>query len=117
MLAVQTFAFRSGAARESAEIGEAFLHGRPGRSTGRPAGDHRLQRGVRLGQGRRAARGLQAFRRAADLGFADLTAVDSDDDIAPLRPLPGYDEARQQIRSARSPWPTGRGPLSAKRTG
>ena len=43
-------------------------------------------------------RGLQAFRRAADLGFADLTTVDSDEDIAPLRPLPGYDEARQQIR-------------------
>jgi hypothetical protein len=43
-------------------------------------------------------RGLAAFRRAAELGFADLTAVDSDDDIAPLRPLPGYDEARQLIR-------------------
>ena len=43
-------------------------------------------------------RGLAAFRRAAELGFTDLTAVDSDDDIAPLRPLPGYDEARQLIR-------------------
>ena len=29
-------------------------------------------------------RGLAAFRRAAELGFTDLTAVDSDDDIAPL---------------------------------
>ena len=32
------------------------------------------------------------------MGFTDLTAVDSDDDIAALRPLPGYDEARQLIR-------------------
>ena len=39
-----------------------------------------------------------AFRRAADLGYDDLTTVDSDDDLAPLRSLPGYDEARQQIR-------------------
>jgi hypothetical protein len=43
-------------------------------------------------------RGVAAFRAAADLGFADLTMVDSDEDLAPLRPLPGYDEARSTIR-------------------
>ena len=52
VLAVQTVAFQSGAARESAEIGEAFLHGRAGPAAGDLPRADRLQRGVRLGQGR-----------------------------------------------------------------
>jgi Zn-dependent protease len=98
VLAVQTVAFQSGASRESAEIGEAFLQGnRVGAAGDLPA---LIAYNVACGWAKAGElpRGLQAFRRAADLGFADLTAVDSDDDIAPLRPLPGYDEARQQIR-------------------
>src|SRR5829696_3735594 len=42
--------------------------------------------------------GLTAMRRAVELGFSDLTTLDSDDELAPLRPLPGYDELRQQVR-------------------
>ena len=98
VLAVQTVAFQSGAARESAEIGEAFLQGdRVGAAGDLPA---LIAYNAACGWAKAGElpRGLQAFRRAADLGYADLTSVDSDDDIAPLRPLPGYDEARQQIR-------------------
>ena len=97
VLAVQTFVFRSGAARESAEIGEAFLQGPRAAAGDLPA---QIAYNVACGWAKAGElpRGLQAFRRAADLGFADLTTVDSDDDLAPLRPLPGYDEARQQVR-------------------
>ncbi len=100
VLYAQTFAFRSGAERESAEIGQAWLD-----RTGPVLVDQAEVPGTiayNTACGWAAAgeldRGLAAFRRAAELGFADLTAVDSDDDIAPLRPLPGYDEARQLIR-------------------
>jgi Zn-dependent protease len=100
VLYAQTFAFRSGAQRESAEIGQAWLD-----RTGPVLSDQAevpAMIAYNTACGWTAAgeldRGLAAFRRAAELGFADLTAVDSDDDIAPLRPLAGYDEARQLIR-------------------
>jgi hypothetical protein len=100
VLVAQTLAFRSGAARESAEIGQAWLD-----RTGPSLVDHEQVPALiayNTACGWAAAgeldRGLAAFHRAAELGYADLTAVDSDDDIAPLRPLPGYDEARQAIR-------------------
>jgi Zn-dependent protease len=100
VLFAQTLAFQSGAKRESAEIGQAWLD-----RTGPVLIDHVEVPALiayNTACGWAAAgeldRGIAAFRRAAELGFADLTAVDSDDDIAPLRPLPGYDEARQVIR-------------------
>jgi len=99
VLAAQTVAFRSGSTRASAEIGQAWLDHVP---AGAVHGDlpgliaYNTACGW-AGAGERD-RGLAAFQRAAELGLADLTMVDSDDDIAPLRPLPGYDEARQQIR-------------------
>jgi Zn-dependent protease len=100
VLAAQTVAFRSGSTRESAEIGQAWLDHLPSGAVQ----DRDLPGLIAYntacgwaGAGERD-RGLAAFRRAAELGLADLTMVDSDDDIAPLRPLPGYDEARQQIR-------------------
>jgi Zn-dependent protease len=100
VLYAQTFAFRSGAKRESAEIGQAWLD-RTGPVLVEQA-EVPATIAYNTACGWAAAgeldRGLAAFRRAAELGFTDLTAVDSDDDIAPLRPLPGYDEARQQIR-------------------
>ena len=54
-------------------------------------------------------RGLAAFRRAAELGFTDLTAVDSDDDIAAaaaaarLRRGPPADPAARARRGRRAP--------------
>jgi Zn-dependent protease len=100
VLAAQTVAFRSGAKRASAEIGQAWLDRLGPEAT---AGDELPGLiGYNTACGWVGAgdldRGLAAFRRAAELGFADLTTVDSDDDIAPLRPLPGYDEARQLVR-------------------
>jgi Zn-dependent protease len=99
VLAAQTVAFRSGAKRASAEIGQAWLDHPPAAGA---QGDVPGLIGYNTACGWAEAgdldRGLAAFRRAAELGFADLTTVDSDDDIAALRPLPGYDEARQQIR-------------------
>jgi Zn-dependent protease len=95
-LVAQTVAFRGGAHRESAELGEAFLALPSLDGEVAPLVAYNAACGwARAGE---PERGLAAFRRAADLGFADLTAVDSDDDLAPLRPLPGYDEARQQVR-------------------
>ncbi len=100
LLGVQTAAFHAGAVRQSAELGETFL-ARAG-SAGPPDDETLALIAYNAACGWAKAgelpRGLQAFRRAADLGFADLTSVDSDEDIAPLRPLPGYDEARQQVR-------------------
>jgi Zn-dependent protease len=101
VLFAQTFAFRSGAKRESAEIGQAWLD----RTGPVPVAQAEVPATIAYNTacGWAAAgepdRGLAAFRRAAELGFSDLTAVDSDDDIAPLRPLAGYDEARQVIRA------------------
>ncbi len=99
VLAAQTVAFRSGAKRASAEIGQAWLDRGP---AGDGPGDLSGLIGYSTACGWAGAgdldRGLAAFARAADLGFADLTTVDSDDDLAPLRPQPGYDEARRRIR-------------------
>ena len=100
VLGVQTAAFHAGAVRQCAEIGERYLD-RPGSAA--PSVDPtRALIAYNAACGWAAAgepdRGLQWFRRAADLGYDDLTTVDSDDDLAPLRSLPGYDEARQQIR-------------------
>jgi Zn-dependent protease len=100
VLFAQTFAFRSGAARESAEIGQAWLDRTGPVMVDQPDVPATIAYNTACGWAAAGEldRGLAAFRRAAELGFADLTAVDSDDDIAPLRPLPGYDEARQLIR-------------------
>ena len=100
LLGVQTAAFHAGAVRASAELGETFL-ARAG--SGGPTIDTNLALiAFSTACGWAAAgepdRGLAAFRRAAELGYGDLTLLDSDDAIAPLRPLPGYDEARQQVR-------------------
>jgi hypothetical protein len=99
VLAAQTVAFRSGAKPASAAIGQAWLDHPPADPV---HGDLSGLIAYNTACGWAAAgdldRGLAAFRRAAELGFADLTTVDSDDDIASLRPMPGYDEARQQIR-------------------
>ena len=100
VLAVQTVAFRSGAKRESAEIGQAWLDRAGPVLVDQAEVPATIAYNTACGWAAAGEldRGLAAFRRAAELGFADLTSVDSDDDIAPLRPLPGYDEARQQIR-------------------
>jgi hypothetical protein len=100
VLYAQTFAFRSGAKRESAEIGQAWLDRTGPVLVEQPEVPATIAYNTACGWAAAGDldRGLAAFRRAAELGFADLTAVDSDDDIAPLRPLPGYDEARQLIR-------------------
>lgn len=104
-LAAQTVAFQTGAPRASAEIGQAWLDRLPA-GTGRPAGAgaeapliaYNTACGwAAVGE---LGRGVAAFARAAELGFADLTTVDSDDDLAPLRPVPGYESARQLIRAA-----------------
>lgn len=100
VLYAQTFAFQSGARRESAEIGQAWLDRTGPVLVDQPDVPATIAYNTACGWAAAGEpdRGLAAFRRAAELGFADLTAVDSDDDIAPLRPLPGYDEARQLIR-------------------
>jgi Zn-dependent protease len=100
VLYAQTFAFRSGAKRESAEIGQAWLERTGPVLVEQPDVPATIAYNTACGWAAAGEldRGLAAFRRAAELGFTDLTAVDSDDDIAPLRPLPGYDEARQLIR-------------------
>ncbi len=104
VLAAQTVAFRSGEKQASAEIGQAWLDRlAPGAAAGAAdAGDVPALIAYNTACGWVGAqdldRGLAAFRRAATLGFADLTTVDSDDDLAPLRPVPGYDEARGLIR-------------------
>ena len=109
VLAVQTAAFALGARRDSAELGDAYLaRASPplGDESSGGGGDDAAARAViaynsacgwvAVGE---PDRGLDAFRRAAELGFDDLTMVDSDEDLAPLRPLPGYDEARSLIRT------------------
>jgi Zn-dependent protease len=100
VLFAQTFAFRSGAKRESAEIGQAWLDRTGPVMVDQPEVPATIAYNTACGwtAAGELDRGLAAFRRAAELGFSDLTAVDSDDDIGPLRPLPGYDEARQLIR-------------------
>jgi Zn-dependent protease len=100
VLFAQTFAFRSGAKRESAEIGQAYLDRTGPVQVDQAEVPATIAYNTACGWAAAGEldRGLAAFRRAAELGFSDLTSVDSDDDIAPLRPLPGYDEARQLIR-------------------
>lgn len=108
--AVQTVALRAGAGREAARIGTAYLDRRvvdstAADSTPAAAGPDPDRAEVAfatalgwasVGEG---DRGLAAFRRAANLGFADLTAVDGDQRLAALRPMPGYDEARSLVRA------------------
>lgn len=95
-LRVQELAFHSDAFEPSARIGEAVL-ARP--DSGGVAGPT-LAYNTACGWARAGdpERGLAAFRRAGELGFADLRAVDSDDDLAGLRGQPGYFEARDVIR-------------------
>jgi Zn-dependent protease len=100
VLGVVTAAHQAGAQLASAQIGQAWLdRGSPGTP---PAPQVPATIAYNTACGWAAVgdldRGVAAFRAAADLGFADLTMVDSDEDLAPLRPLPGYDEARSTIR-------------------
>lgn len=103
VLAAQTTAFRAAAFRGSAEIGQAWLDRADSADDESDGTQSPGLVAYNTACGWTASgdrnRGLAAFRQAADLGFADLTTVDSDEDIAPLRPLPGYDEARQLIRA------------------
>lgn len=92
-------AHSAGAARDAAQLGQAYLD----REVPGPDPQHRapviaFRTAAAWAAAGEPERGLTAFRRAAELGFDDLTAVDSDDDLAPLRPLPGYDDARGVIR-------------------
>src|SRR5829696_606511 len=100
VVAVQNAAHAEGGDLPSAEIGQAYLD-----RTGRPEFDgpgHPAHIAYNTACGWAAVgeleRGLAAFQRAAELGFADLTTVDSDPEMAPLRPMPGFDEARGVIR-------------------
>jgi hypothetical protein len=100
VVAAQTAAHREGAHREVAEIGQAFLDRTlPVRTDSPEHGPHIAHNAAcgwaSLGD---LEGGLAALRRAVDLGFADLTTLDGDDEIASLRPLPGYDELRRQVR-------------------
>ncbi|MDQ3032818.1 MAG: site-2 protease family protein [Myxococcota bacterium] len=47
-----------------------------------------------LGQAGRALEGIEWLRRAVEAGLADPTVLDTDDDLAPLRALPGYETLR-----------------------
>ena len=100
VVALQNAAHAEGGDRPSAEIGQAYLD-RPGPSQFDGPG-HAAHIAYNTACGWASLgdleRGLAAFRRAAELGFSDLTTVDSDPEMTPLRPLPGFDEARGVIR-------------------
>jgi len=100
VVAVQNASHAEGGDRPSAEIGQAYLD-RAGPSDFDGPG-HAAHIAYNTACGWASVgdlgRGLAAFRRAAELGFTDLTTVDSDPELAPLRPLAGYDEARGVIR-------------------
>ena len=100
VVAVQNAAHAEGGDRPSAEIGQAYLdRSGPSQFDGPGHAGHIAYNTAcgwaSLGD---LERGLAAFRRAAELGFSDLTTVDSDPEMAPLRPLPGFDEARGIVR-------------------
>jgi hypothetical protein len=99
-VAVQNAAHAEGGDLPSAEIGQAYLD-RNGRSEFDGPG-HPAHIAYNTACGWAAVgeleRGLAAFQRAAEVGFADLTMVDSDPEMAPLRPMPGFDDARGVIR-------------------
>ena len=100
VVAVQNAAHAEGGDLASAELGQAFLD-RAGPSQFDGPG-HAAHIAYNTACGWASVgdleRGLAAFRRTAELGFADLTTVASDPEMAPLRPLPGFDEARGIIR-------------------
>ena len=100
VVAVQNAAHSEGGDGPSAEIGQAYLD-RAGPSQFDGPG-HAAHIAYNTACGWASVgdleRGLAAFRRAAELGFTDLTTVDSDPEMTPLRPLPGFDEARGIIR-------------------
>jgi Zn-dependent protease len=105
VLAAQRAALDGGAPEPAARIGESFLRRLDGvvpvgadgrlREAGSVAAYLAARGWSRAGD---ADRAMAAFRRSADLGLEDLTAVDTDPDLAPLRPRPEYDEARQLVR-------------------
>ena len=100
VVAVQNAAHAEGGDRPSAEIGQAFLdRAGPSQFDG-PGHAAHIAYNTACGwaSGGDLDRGMAAFRRAAELGFTDLTTVDSDPEMTPLRPLPGFDEARGIIR-------------------
>jgi Zn-dependent protease len=98
--AAQNAAHREGRHREVAEVGQAFLDRTlPAVSDGADLAAYiAFNTACGWASVGDLDRGFAALRRAVDLGFADLTTIDSDDEIAPLRPLPGYDDLRRQVR-------------------
>jgi Zn-dependent protease len=100
VVAVQNAAHAQGGDRPSAEIGQAYLdRSGPSQFDG-PGHAAHIAYNTACGWASLGdlERGLAAFRRAAELGFSDLTTVDSDPEMSPLRPLPGFDEARGIVR-------------------
>ena len=100
VMAAQTAAHREGRHRDVAEVGQAYLDRTlPAVSDG-PDEAPSIAYNTACGWASvdDPDRGLAALRRAVELGFADLTTIDSDEEIAALRPLPGYDELRRQVR-------------------
>ena len=121
VLYAQTVAFRSGAKRESAEIGQAWLDRTGPVLVDQPEVPATIAYNTACGWAGAGEldRGLAAFRRAAELGFTDLTAVDSDDDIAAfaaaarLRRGPSADQAARACRGRRVPARLTRRPRAA----
>ena len=100
VVAVQNAAHAEGGDLPSAEIGQAYLdRAGPSQFDG-PGHAAHIAYNTACGWASLGDldRGLAAFRRAAELGFSDLTTVDSDPEMAPLRPLPGFDDARGIVR-------------------
>lgn len=86
--------FRSGRLREAARLGEVSFDHDP-----HPLTAYNVACAwARAGEPSRA---LGWLERAADAGFHDLAAVDSDPDLAALRHEPGFDELRRRVGSDR----------------
>ena len=100
VVAAQTAAHREGRHRDVADVGQAYLDRTLPVVAEAPDMAPNIAYNTACGWASVGDldRGLTALRRAAELGFADLTTIDSDEEIGPLRPLPGYDELRRQVR-------------------
>jgi Zn-dependent protease len=102
---VQSTAFESGEYAAAGGIGDGYLDQL---SAGAPGTADRVPRDLRSAMAFRSTlswarsgqpeRAVASLRRASDLGFDDLTTVDSEPDLAPLRPRADYDEVRQIVR-------------------
>ena len=88
VLGVVTAAHQAGAQLASAQIGQAWLDRGSRGTPPAPLVPATIAYNTACGWAAvgELDRGVAAFQAAADLGFADLTMVDSDEDLAPLRP-------------------------------